>query len=187
MKLKTTIIAVLSLACTAISQAFTIDFDSFAVDPSGTISGITITDTDPIIVNVDGYGTVTFSIESGAAPVSVDTNFSPNTTIDVAPEQTLEFYGGDVVTVTFGGLTPLKPTSGTAGFGFGQAGNDSEGAADRIESSQVTENVYQLSLSGYQSGGAGLTYIEWNVVPEPSSAALGALGMSMILLRRRKA
>ena len=187
MKLKTTLIAALSLACTAISQAFVIDFDSFQVDPGGTFSANSITSGNPITVDVNGYGTVTFSIESGADPVSVGTNFSPNTTIDVAPEQTLEFYGGDVVTVTFGGLTPLKPNSETTGFVFGQAGDDSEGAADKLESTQLNTNEYQLSLSGFQSGGAGLTYIEWDVVPEPSSAALGALGMSMILLRRRKA
>ena len=34
--------------------------------------------------------------------------------------------------------------------------------------------------------GVGLQSITWDVVPEPSSAALGAIGMSMILLRRRK-
>ena len=187
MKLKTTLIAVLSLACTAISQAFTIDFDSLQVDPGGTISATTITATDPITVDVNGYGTVTFSIASGADPVYVDDNFSPDTTIPIAPDQTLEFYGNDVVTVTIEGLTPLKPTDGTIGFRFGQAGDDSEGGADSLVSSKVDDNEYELSLSGLQSGGAGLTYIEWNVVPEPSSAALGALGMSMILLRRRKA
>ena len=187
MKLKTTLIAALSLAAMATSQAFTIDFDSLQVDPGGTISATTITATDPITVDVDGYGTVTFSIESGANPVSVDTNFSPNTTIDIAPDRTLEFYGNDIVTVTFEGLTPLKPNSETTGFVFGQAGDDSEGAADKLESTQLNTNEYQLSLSGFQSRGAGLTYIEWDVVPEPSSAALGALGMSMILLRRRRA
>ena len=187
MKLKTTLIAALSLACTAISQAFVIDFDSFQVDPGGTFSANSITSGNPITVDVNGYGTVTFSIADGADPVSVDTNFSPNTTLDIAPDQTLEFYSGDVVTVTFAGLAPLKPKDGTIGFGFGQAGDDSEGGADSLVSSKVNDNEYQLSLSGLQSGGAGLTYIEWNVVPEPSSAALGALGMSMILLRRRKA
>ena len=188
MKLKTTLIAALSLACTAISQAFVIDFDSFQVDPGGTFSANSITSGNPITVDVNGYGTVTFSIADGADPVSVDTNFSPNTTLDIAPDQTLEFYSGDVVTVTFAGLAPLKPKDGTIiGFEFGQAGDDSEGGADSLVSSKVNDNEYQLSLSGLQSGGAGLTYIEWNVVPEPSSAALGALGMSMILLRRRKA
>lgn len=185
MKLKTTLASFLSMVAIATSHAFVIDFDSGSVLPSGTniVGQPTISSGSPLTVDVTGYGTVTFSVASES--VSVDTNFAPGA--GVAPEQTLEFYGNNVVTVTFDDDAPLKPSTDNNGFVFGQAGDDSENSADRIVSSAISDNVYELSLSGSSGAGAGLTYIAWDVVPEPSSTALGALGLGILLLKRRRA
>jgi len=184
MKLKTTLIAVLSLACTAISNAFMIDFDSGTVVPSGTniVGQPEITDGSPLVVNVNGYGTVTFSIESGADPVSVGNAFAAQG--GLPPQQSLEMYYGDVVKVTFDGNAPLV----AADPRFAYVGSNAGIPADAIESTALGENVWELIYTGGStSNGAGVVSVTWDVVPEPSSAALGALGMSMILLRRRRA
>ena len=66
MKTSTLLIAAMSLAASAVSQAFTIDFNALVV-PSGT----TITSATPLTINVAGYGDVRFEV-GGSDVVEVD-------------------------------------------------------------------------------------------------------------------
>jgi len=188
MKLKTTLIAVLSLACTAISQAFTIDFDSLRIisldetPQSQDFGAFTLSGSGNTTqtLTVAGYGTVTFELSLNSTDVKVGQQFAGE--LDTAPRNSLEFTGGGKVTVTFAGYAPLVTEDPEFSYTANNGGTPSDGITDTY----LGDNVWQLEYTG-AGVGAGLTKIEWNVVPEPSSAALGALGMSMILLRRRKA
>jgi hypothetical protein len=188
MKLKTTLIAALSLAAMATSQAFTIDFDSLriiSVDETPQFVGFspfTLSEagTTTLTMDVAGYGNVTFTLVAGSTDVQVGQQFAGE--LDSAPRNSLEFTDGGKVTVTFEGAAPLVAEDPE----FSYTANNGGTPSDRITDTDLGGNVWQLEYTG-AGDGAGLTKIEWNVVPEPSSAALGALGMSMILLRRRKA
>ena len=188
MKLKTTLIAALSLAAMATSQAFSIDFDSLriiSVDETPQFVGFSpFTLSEPgtatQTLEVAGYGNVTFTLVAGSTDVQVGQQFAGE--LDSAPRNSLEFTDGGKVTVTFEGAAPLVAEDPE----FSYTANNGGTPSDRITDTDLGGNVWQLEYTG-AGDGAGLTKIEWNVVPEPSSAALGALGMSMILLRRRKA
>ena len=180
MKLKTTLIAVLSLACTAISQAFSINFDDVGeiYSNASTKVGQTITGT-PLIISVVGYGDVTFTSSTVGGIV-----IGPRYTDNALEVNSIEFdNNGDRVTVTFPTEVVIFKTS-----------NMGEDSNEDIETfgtlpGKVHDMVANLQVSALNPAGDGLGVqaIYFDVVPEPSSAALGALGMSMILLRRRRA
>lgn len=182
MKLKTTLIAALSLAAMATSQAFMINFGTGNVVPNGTDVGtnISISDGNDLVVDVADYGIVTFSYIGTDPSGAVESGTQYAGQFGQPPASTLEFGFGDVVQVTFGGSTEFS-----SGPFFDIAGADNDG----IERTDVNSNgsVWNLTYAGAQDTGAGLVSVTWDIVPEPSSAALGALGMSMILLRRRRA
>lgn len=171
MKTSTLLIAAMSLAASAVSQAFTIDFNALVV-PSGT----TITSATPLTINVAGYGDVRFEV-GGSDVVEVDNTHANDSGTVV---NSLEMDPGERILVTFLGPTALNVNFDVAGVNPGQ---------DVV---QVTQHVirtaeYQVSTIGNPgSDGAGLAAVSWTAVPEPSSALLGTLGAGMLILRRRR-
>ena len=187
MKLKTTLIAVLSLACTAISNAgsFSINFDTGVVFPGGTNIPAGFTQLDqgaPLVVTVNGYGTVKFENIGTNQSIFVNGN---NAAFGGVPQQNLNFEINDKIRVTFAGAA-LE--SGPDWFTAGES--SSLGVQDNLieKPEGLSGLVHTVTYDGtqVQAGGAGITSVQWTVIPEPSSSALGALGMSMILLRRRR-
>lgn len=184
MKLKTTLAGLLSLVAMATSHAFMINFGTGNVVPSGTNVGtnISISDGNDLVVNVVGYGDVTFSYIGTNPSGSVQSGTQYAGQFGEPPASTLEFDFGDVVKVTFAGSTDFSN-----GPFFDIAGADTD-SIERTDVSNASDgSVWNLTYAGDVETGAGLVSATWDVVPEPSSAALGAIGMSMILLRRRKA
>ena len=171
MKTSTLLIAAMSLAASAVSQAFTIDFNALVV-PSGT----TITSATPLTINVAGYGDVRFEV--GGSDVVEVGNTHANDSGTVV--NSLEMDPGERILVTFLGPTALNVNFDVAGINPGQ---------DVV---QVTQHVirtseYQVSTVGNPgSDGTGLAAVSWTTVPEPSSALLGTLGAGMLILRRRR-
>ena len=184
MKLKSILVGLVSMAAIATSQAFMINFGTGNVVPSGTNIGtnITISDGNDLVVNVVGYGDVTFSYIGTDLSGAVESGIQYAGQFGEPPASTLEFGFGDVVKVTFGGSTDFS----TGPF-FAVAGVDSNDLNRTDVSTGSDGSVWNLTYAGAEGTGAGLVSATWDIVPEPSSAALGALGMSMILFRRRRA
>ena len=197
MKLKTTLIAAFSAAAMATSHAFNIDFNALTVTPTAIGQGESFT------VTVDNYGTVTFTniTPNTESSIAIGNNFLDNDGNNV---NSLELEGigleeidpikAEVIEVTFNGAEVTNAQATFAGnsanpFDVGifvdlpgllqQSGYPGELPVDGA--------YYAATIGAPGSDGVGLQAISWDVVPEPSSAALGALGMSMILLRRRRA
>ncbi|MDC1406324.1 PEP-CTERM sorting domain-containing protein [Akkermansiaceae bacterium] len=183
MKLKTTLIAVMSLACTAISQAFVIDFndiDETFSDAYSSVNSLIDTSTG-ITINVVGYGQVviTTSTVVDSVNLSVGDKYSDGG-LNI---NSIELNNnGDQVTVTF--------PSDVIVFSAQSLDEDTSESLDvdgAIPGNVHTITANLVPTNGNLEPGIGIQAIRFDVVPEPSSAALGAIGMSMILLRRRKA
>jgi len=184
MKLKTILVGLVSMAAIATSQAFMINFGTGNVVPDGTNVGtnITISDGNDLVVKVVGYGDVTFSYIGANQLGAVESGTQYAGQFGEPPASSLEFGFGDVVQVTFEGSTDFS----TDPF-FAVAGVNSNDLNRQDVSTEKDGSVWNLTYAGAENTGAGLVSVTWDAVPEPSSAALGALGMSMILLRRRRA
>lgn len=172
MKTKTLLIAAISLATTALSQAFTIDFNALVV-PVGT----TIDSDNSLTIDVEGYGDVRFEV-AGTDVVQVGTTYSndPGTSI----VNSLEMDGGDTVLVTFLGPEALNVDFDLAGLTPGE---------EVVQINQNAFHTYEFTVNTVANpgaDGAGIAAVSWTAVPEPSSAMLGALGACAILLRRRR-
>lgn len=172
MKIKTLLIAAFSVAATAVTQAFTIDFNALVV-PLGT----TVTSATPLTINVAGYGDVKFEV-NGSDVVQVGNTYANDAGTSV--QNSLEMDGGDTVIVTF-----LGPDAINVDF-------DVIGVTPGEEAVQVTQSAlrtyeFQLNtIANPGSDGAGLAAVSWTAVPEPSSALLGLIGACAIVLRRRR-
>ena len=179
MKLKTTLIAAFSMAAMATSQAFSIDFNDTFQTYSNAISkvGQTITGT-PLIITVAGYGDVMFTSSTTGG------NFIGDQYKDGALRiNSIEFdTNGEKVTVTFPTDVVIFTKSDLGG------GNNEKIEVDGTLPGKVHTLTANLQNSAAKPAGDGLGVraISFDIVPEPSSSALGALGMSMILLRRRR-
>jgi len=164
MKLKA-IIAVAALALPSSLHAFTLDFASSV--------GSSIPST--LIVNVPGYGDVSFTAGFNAmlgaqSTLNVGTAFSG--------ASALQFDNGDTVYVNFLGTLP-------SGVGFEQIAITT-GTAENFVVLQTGTNEYVVSLQG-SSNGAGLTGVSFaSQVPEPSTSLLGVVGLTGLLIRRRR-
>ena len=198
MKLKTTLIAACSAAAMATSHAFNIDFNALTVTPTA------IGQDESFTVTVDNYGTVTFTniTPNTESSIAIGNNFLDNDGNNV---NSLELEGigldqidpikAEVIEVTFNGAEVTNAQATFAGnsanpFDVGifvdLAGLIQQGGYDGGDT-PFEGAYYAATIGAPGSDGVGLQSISWDVVPEPSSAALGALGMSMILLRRRRA
>ena len=201
MKLKTTLIAAFSAAAMATSHAFNIDFNAITVTPPPIGGGESFT------VTVEGYGTVTFTniTMDRRSVIAIGNNFLGNDgnyvnsleLLERPDESEMSGPNGDIVAVTF---NDAEVTNAQAVFAGNSANPFDVGILDQGQGEQAEQGPGSSPFGGFPAGsyyagvfgspesdGVGLQSISWDVVPEPSSAALGALGMSMILLRRRRA
>lgn len=184
MNIKTSLIAAFSLAAVTTSQAFNIDFNTI------TVADAPIGVSESFTVNVADYGTVTFTniSEITGSSLAIDSNYSDN---DGNSVNSLELNTFEIVQVTFNGAEVINAQAVFAGnsanpfdVGLFVVGGQQ---GDEVPLGDLPAGSYYAYAFGSEgSDGVGLQSISWDVVPEPSSAALGALGMSMILLRRRK-
>ncbi|MCP5536086.1 MAG: PEP-CTERM sorting domain-containing protein [Akkermansiaceae bacterium] len=175
MKLKTLIIAAISLGATALSQAFTLDFNAL-VSANVVALGDTVTSGTPLTVNVAGYGDVRFEV-GGTDVVEVGNSYANDSG---TVKTSLEMDPGDTVLVTFLGPDALNVDFDIVGLTPGE------------EVVQITQHAirtfeFQVNTIGNPgSDGAGIAAISWTSVPEPSSAILGMLGAGALVLRRRR-
>jgi len=183
MKLKTTLIAALSLAAMATSQAFVIDFNDILrtfSDAADTV-GSTIDDTNGITIDVVGYGEVV--ITTSTVVNSVDLKVGDKYSDGGLNINSIELNNnGDQVTVTFHSDVIVFSTQS-----LDEQTKESLDVDGAIPGNVHTITANLVSTDQNLAPGIGIQAIKFDVVPEPSSAALGAIGMSMILLRRRKA
>ncbi len=163
MKIKIPFVAAFFAAIPALSSAFTIDFNS-----SGTFLPNT-----PQVINVPGYGNVTFTAASNSTLPVGSTYLNDNGF--GAPA--VLFENGEGLQVTFNAAPPLNVDFDFVGV---SAGEDFT-----LHPDLFTPQTYILTFAG-QGDGAGLYQISWNSVPEPSSAFLGLVGVAGLVLRRRR-
>lgn len=171
MKTKTLLIAAFSFAASALSQAFTIDFNALVV-PLGTA----VNSGTPLTVNVSGYGDVRFEV-GGSDVVEVgNTHTNDSGTI----VNSLEMDAGDTVLVTFLGPDALNVNFDIVGL------NPSE---EYVQVTQHPVRTFEFqvdSIGNPGTDGVGIAAVSWTSVPEPSSALLGGLGAGLLILRRRR-
>ncbi|MGJ8633659.1 MAG: PEP-CTERM sorting domain-containing protein [Luteolibacter sp.] len=165
MKMKLPLIAALCCGLTSVGSAFTLNFQGLV----GTEVGSTLQ------IEVPFYGFVEFTPVSDQSTLVVD-NAHMNDDGTAAPS--LSFDSGEQVQVTFVGNQPLNVNFDIVG----------ENVGEELKFSATTDtNVFIGSFSaGSDSDGAGLFSISFNQVPEPSSALLGVIGSSLLILRRRR-
>lgn len=158
MKTKLPLIAALCCSLSSVGSAFTLDF-----------SGLTVGDTLPQTINVLGYGDVSFTPTNGV--LEIDT-FEPGAVNAVG------FDVGDSLRIDFLGNTPIWVANQYIEANVGENFNFDP---------TVDPNVFLLSFSsGDITARAGLQSVIFDQVPEPSSALLGALSASLLVLRRRR-
>lgn len=159
-----------TMAATVGIQAFTIDFNGLVVPHLTTVDAST-----PLVINVAGYGDVKFEVGPASADILVvDTNHSNDggTTF----QNSLELDPGETVLVTFLGPQAINVDFDIIGINDGESANPVPVGFSGDE--------YQLDAIG--GNGVGIAAISWNVVPEPSSGLLVLVGVSALMLRRRR-
>lgn len=187
MKLKSTLIAAVSAAAMATSQAFTIDFNAISYE---SLIGESLNQNDTWEIHVQDYGTVKFTNTSATTTTNNIVEIGDAYSNDESSVNSLQLEIGEEITVIFCG-------DQVTDFGYifqGSELNPWDMGMFSIVEEGVEYNAIAIDASYFPNlygdqgaDGVGLQSITWDVVPEPSSAALGAIGMSMILLRRRKA
>ncbi|MGJ8645142.1 MAG: hypothetical protein ACSHX9_17200 [Luteolibacter sp.] len=168
MKTKLPLIAAICCGLSGIGSAFTLDF----LGDEGTVLKV---GNPPLTINVPGYGDVVFSV-SGATELIVDNSYAtPPPGVPTSPS--LNFDMGESVTVTFtqAQVIPTSVRMGTVDVNIGE----------NFNTTVVNSNEYLVTLSG-GGNGAGLYNIKFDAVPEPSASLLGALGASLLIIRRRR-
>jgi hypothetical protein len=159
----TAIAAMLAGLCTA-SSAFTLDFAGY--------EGVTLPP-NPLVIFVPGYGDVMFEAGDGSA-LAVNSDYLNDNGFG-APS--LSFSEGDTVRVTFLGLEPLNVDFDFVGV--------SAGEAFIVQVDQFASQAFLLTLQG-GGDGAGLYAVSFNQIPEPAASLLGAMGLTLLLVRRRR-
>lgn len=162
MKTKLPLIAALYCGLCTASSAFTLDFVGYL--------GETVPPT--LTIPVAGYGSVSFDASPGSTLI-VDESHEDE---DGFGAPSLSFDEGDTVIITFNGAEPLDVFYSFVGVSNGE-----------IFTNQDNPNGGQsdiMTLSG-SGDGAGLYKVSFQV-PEPSTSLLGALGLSLLVIRRRR-
>ena len=163
MKTKRPLIAAIHCGLCTAGSAFTLDFVGYL--------GSTVPPT--LTIPVDGYGSVSFTAAPGKTLV-VDESHKDE---DGFGAPALSFDEGDTVIVTFDGAPPLNVFYAFVGVSNGEIFTNEDNPAGG------QSDIITLSGSG---AGAGLYKISWQAVPEPSTSLLGALGMALLVIRRRR-
>jgi len=164
MKTKAPLIAALLCGLTAVSNAFTLDFAAY--------NGATIPPS-PLVIPVPGYGDVTFASVIGASVVVDGTHQND----DGSGAPSLNLDSGESVKVSFTGLAPVDVKFDFVGVAVGEY--------FIIQPDLFDPQAFIVTLNG-PGNGAGIYAINWNQVPEPASAMLGALGGAVFAFRRRR-
>jgi hypothetical protein len=161
--MKKYILAALAGLCVQAQAFFTLDFAAY--------NGTNITAGSPLTIFVSGYGDVIFST-TGANVISINTSYAPGVSAAIQPSE--------VLFVTFAG--DYAPTNiDEVSFGF----NGLSGA-DGLVITPLDATTISLQM-GSGGNGAGLRDVTFAAIPEPSTTALGALGVLALALRRRRA
>lgn len=144
------------------ANAFTLDFVG--------VNGATLPPS-PLVINVFGYGEVSFAPGFGSA-LEVGNQYQN----DAGTVRTsLEMDANESIVVTFLGADPLNVDFDIIGLGVGES----------VGLVQLSSTSFIVSAQG--GDGAGLQSVSWGAVPEPSSAFLGSAGALLLALRRRRA
>lgn len=159
MKTKSFIAAAALICLPSVASAFSLDF-------TGVAPGTPIPP-NPLTISVPGYGNVTFEAIIGSNLVVQPVSGTP----------AIAFDQGEGVRVSFEGI-------GVENVSFAYSGV-SIGESFLVTPDPNVANQFIVTMQG-TGDGAGLTGATWNVVPEPSSALLGVLGASLLVLRRRR-
>ena len=167
MKTKLPLIAAIYCGLCASGSAFTLDF--FEIPP-GPISS-------PLRILVPHYGYVEFQ----AGPRSELVVNSAYMNSDGSSAPSLSFDEREQVDVTF----VANPHLRTLNVDFDYVGL-SDGEEFNTEMGD-TPNAFEVTLVG-SGDGAGIYKVSWDAdcVPEPSTSLLGALGATLLVLRRRR-
>jgi|GEM_PF-1986713 len=174
------------------ASAFTVDFTQHlgAVTTLQT-GGPAAPVLTPIIINVPGYGDVEFQVTfSGTSgPQAPSPTYSSevgqeftNTPSD--PINSLNFADETVVAVSFKGNVPMNIDFEFVGVGIGED-FDLGKTDDQNYTISFSSDAGPVNVLFGEDPQAGLRSINFDAVPEPSSALLGALA-TVVLLRRRR-
>lgn len=164
MKTKIPLQAVLFCGLCSAASAFTLDFVGY--------DGQTLPP-NPLTIPITGYGDVTFEAGTGSSLV-VNSAFLNDNGFG-APA--LAFSQNDQVRITFQGA-PVTDVD----FDFVGVSN---GETFVVQTDLFSSNTFLVNLQG-GGDGAGIFQISFNAVPEPSASLLGALGASLLVIRRRR-
>ena len=144
---------------------------AFTLDAVGYEGGVL--SQNPFRVFVPGYGELVFEAAAGSELV-VDSAYQNDNGFG---GPSLSFDADESVKITFEGPEPLSVDFDFVGL--------SAGESFQIEEDLLTPQAFIITLRG-EGDGAGVYAMSWNAIPEPSSAALGLLGTTMLVLRRRR-
>ena len=157
MKTKSFIAAAALICLPSVASAFSLDFTGVAL-------GTTVP--PQLVIAVPGYGNVFFDV--------LDSSQLVIQTIDGQPS--LAFGAGETLRIVFGGVIAENVAITTTGVDGGEL---------FVLSNLPAVNAYNVVLIG-GTDGAGLSTVSWTPIPEPSTALLGVLGTSLLVLRRRR-
>lgn len=160
MKIKLFIGSAMFVCLSSVGSAFSLDFTGLV--------GTTLPP-DPLVIFVPGYGNVTFE-----SALSSNLIVEP---VDGTPA--LAFDQGEAVRITFDGVDVTDISFGYAGVSISESFS--------VVPDIFDPNTFVATLNG-TGNGAGITSITFNgnAIPEPSSALLGVIGASLLVLRRRR-
>jgi hypothetical protein len=160
MNLKIALAVALFCNTAAVSSAFSLDFIGY--------EGSTLP-ANPLVIYVPGYGDVRFDTTNGSTLI-VD-NAYQNDEGSVA--YSLSDHEREALLLTFRDAQSLKVDSVEVSL---------------VDTFTVQPALFeaQPNLLHDQRSGNGRHTINWNRVPEPASALLGALGSALLVLRRRR-
>lgn len=154
--------ALMFVAAMANAPAFTLDFASLSL-------GTNVPNMpSSLVLNVAGYGDIAFS-SGNASHLEIVTMDGSS-----GPTKSINMNGGETLIVTFQGATPFD-----VNFGF-----------EEVDSGEIMTSMAPFSPTQYivsmNGTNAGVSAVNFQVVPEPSAILLGGLG-SLLLFRRRRA
>lgn len=159
MKPKLFIAAAVLICLPSVASAFSLDF-------TGVAPGTTIPP-NPLTISVPGYGNVTFEALIGSNLVVQPVSGTPAIAFDQEEGLRISFEGVGITDVSFAYV----------GVSIGES--------FLVTPDPNVANQFIMTLQG-SGDGAGLSGVTWNAVPEPSSALLGVIGASLLVLRRRR-
>lgn len=159
MKTKLPLIAALYCGLCSVGSAFTLDF-----------SGLNVGDTLPQTIFVPGYGSVSFAATNGTLEIK---KFAPGA------QNAIAFDFAESISITFNNAVPINVTNQYIGVNPGESFAFLPDAID--------PKVFSLTMAGASpSGAAGLQSVVFDQVPEPSTSLLGAMGVALLVVRRRR-